>query len=559
MTPLRHDLTALFTHLDPRASVALHAGENVDGARLKRDVAERAAALSQQPERDWAIFHHHGYPALVSLLALWQTGKRAWLPGNNHPATATALSEYCPAFLGDWPASRELPDRGDDYLLIDTDPDVELVIFTSGSSGQPKPIIKPYRYLLNELATLEKAFGHLLGGSQIAGTVSHQHIYGLLFRLLWPLAAGRVTHSEAFQDPAGILRLAASQPLAWVASPAHLKRLRGDLPWQPAHPPTAIFSSGGTLPASSAEHVAHHAGVPVTAIYGSSETGGIGWRHQPDKGEIWKPLPGISLSETEAGIRLHSPHVDPNGVLLDDQLTLLEDQCFRLASRRDRIVKVEEKRISLATVEQALLSFPGVAEARALQPAGEQRLAAVLVLEDAQRQRLAEQGRREMITALRTHLADSLEALAIPRRWRFVAALPESSQGKIPLRELEALFTSSQDHLPEILQEHHETDKVSLTFRIKPSLPWFSGHFLQKGVLPGVVQIDWAEGFGRQYFPLPTCNYRLEAIKFNNLILPTQTLTLTLSWRMDTAKLAFSFQSDRGPHSSGRLAFEEPT
>ena len=119
---------------------------------------------------------------------------------------------------------------------------------------------------------------HRKGRRLFVGTVSHQHIYGLLFRLLWPLSAGRPLYSEAFQDPAGILRLAAQRPLVWVASPAHLKRLRDDLPWDAAKPPRAIFSSGGPLPADSASHLAAHAGVSATEVYGSSETGGIGWR-----------------------------------------------------------------------------------------------------------------------------------------------------------------------------------------------------------------------------------------------------------------------------------------
>ena len=557
MTSLTHDLTTLFHNLAPSASVAWHDGALVDGDRLRRDVAHRTSALRAHPARDWAVFYHHGYPALVTLLALWQAGKRAWLPGNNQPATGKALAAYCQAFAGDWPTPERL-DTADPAPLTETDADTELVIFTSGSSGAPKPIFKRYRQLLNELRTLETAFGAGLDNALFVGTVSHQHIYGLLFRLLWPLAAGRPLCSEAFQDPAGILRLAARGPLAWVASPAHLKRLRDDLPWDPAAPPRAIFSSGGPLPAASASHLAAHAGVPATEVYGASETGGIGWRRQPPDDGPWTLLPGLALARQADRTRLLSPHVDGGEVSLDDHLELLGERRFRLGGRRDRVVKVEEKRIALAQVEQALTGHPAVAEARVLQPPGEQRLGAVLVLTPAGARQLDDLGRAAITTALREHLAARLEPLAIPRRWRLVARLPETAQGKVPMAALEALFSSSRQQLPDIEESVKDDRGLTLTLRVDTRLPWFRGHFEAQGVLPGVVQIDWAEAFARRYFPLPAGPHHLEVIKFNNLILPGQELHLTLDWKPATGKLAFAFHSSRGPHSSGRLAFKEP-
>ncbi|PSD47026.1 hypothetical protein C7E25_24925, partial [Stenotrophomonas maltophilia] len=35
---------------------------------------------------------------------------------------------------------------------------------------------------------------------QVHGTVSHQHIYGLLFRVLWPLVAGRLIHPRRLRS-----------------------------------------------------------------------------------------------------------------------------------------------------------------------------------------------------------------------------------------------------------------------------------------------------------------------------------------------------------------------
>ena len=69
--------------------------------------------------------------------------------------------------------------------------DTRLVIHTSGSNGEPVAIPRRLAQLDAEVRALQQAFGAGLDEALVLGTVSHQHIYGLLFRVLWPLAAGR--------------------------------------------------------------------------------------------------------------------------------------------------------------------------------------------------------------------------------------------------------------------------------------------------------------------------------------------------------------------------------
>lgn len=65
--------------------------------------------------------------------------------------------------------------------------------------------------------------------------------------------------------------------------------------------------------------------------------------------------------------RLFSPLIaEDNGMLLDDILQFSEDGQFHLMGRRGRIVKIEEKRISLREVEQRLLALDGIREAAAV-------------------------------------------------------------------------------------------------------------------------------------------------------------------------------------------------
>src|SRR3546814_17943637 len=77
--------------------------------------------------------------------------------------------------------------------------DCEIQLHTSGTTGKPEAVIKPLRCLEAEVEVLEAVFG-ACGAQSVLATVPAFHIYGLLFRVLWPLSAGRLfeSHSVAF-------------------------------------------------------------------------------------------------------------------------------------------------------------------------------------------------------------------------------------------------------------------------------------------------------------------------------------------------------------------------
>ena len=101
--------------------------------------------------------------------------------------------------------------------------------------------------------------------------------------MLWPLSAGRCFHSQAYINPETLVNAIQHESAYWIASPAHLKRLDQQSPWDGIAELKAIFSSGGALPESAAQQILSGGGQAVIEVYGSSETGGIAWRRQDNR------------------------------------------------------------------------------------------------------------------------------------------------------------------------------------------------------------------------------------------------------------------------------------
>ncbi len=126
---------------------------------------------------------------------------------------------------------------------------------------------------------------------------------------------------------------------------------------------------------------------------------------------------------------------------------MVDERRFTLHGRADRIVKIEEKRISLDLIESRLVQSGLVAEARTLVVAGSRsRIAAFVVLSDAGRKALAEGGKLALNLRLRDWLADTVERVALPRSWRYPDALPVNAQGKTTQSALMALLDDPGTH-----------------------------------------------------------------------------------------------------------------
>lgn len=479
----------------------------LDWACFQRDVTalaktlfrvdnEVAAAASTAHAPRWLLFTENPYAFAVALTALAQTRRVAVLPPNAQSETLQELAAGCVGFLSDQtelsaalptldplaPGAAAAHEQATPFAARALDAnEILLELCTSGSTGKRKRVPKRVRQIDAELAILEKVFGpRLAADTQIFATASHQHLYGLLFRVLWPLVAGRPFRLESFLYPEEILpRMLQTASCALVSTPAHLKRLKdvSDLAALRAHC-RAIFSSGGPLAPETAAALTQALGTPPIEILGSTETGGVAWRAQSSASDslAWSTLPSVEiLRATDARLRVRSPFVsegldddapatgtdrEPSAhasldastqsdaklprasLTMGDCVELLADGKFLLQGRADRIVKIGEKRLALPEMEAQLLQNPLLQEVSLvpLERSGTTRVGAVAVLSEAGLTFLAQHGRRALAQNLTRDLQNRFDRIVLPRAWRYVARLPEDAQGKVTQSLLRAQF-----------------------------------------------------------------------------------------------------------------------
>ncbi|WP_323150816.1 AMP-binding protein [Pseudomonas glycinae] len=528
----------------------------LDHAQLREQALGLAAGLQARGVKRLAVHLEDAADLAVALLGAWRAGISVLLPSDLQAQTRQRWSSDVDLWLTDHSDDARLSDLLQPALPaaeLDLD-QCRLSLCTSGSSGEPKRIDKSLRQLANEVEALEQLWGADLGEACILGSVATQHIYGLLFRVLWPLCAGRPFLRKQLAFPEDLQRASREHPaFAWVASPALLKRMGDNLDWPALSAVRRVFSSGGALPADAAKSLHQRLGQWPTEILGSSETGGIAWR----QGEsLWQPFAGVELSQDSDGaLRIASPYLPAGHVEhTADAARIQADGRFELLGRLDRIVKLEEKRISLPMLEQALVAHDWVAEAR-LGVVQENRasLGALLVLSESGLFALREHGRRSLTETLRRHLGDHCEALALPRRWRLLRQMPLTSQGKLPQADVEALLLAPRPKAPEILEQAETEGEWNLQLSVPPDLAYFSGHFPKAPVLPGVVQVEWALNLGRQLLNLPGAFAGMEVLKFQQLVRPGDEIQLHLRFDPERGKLYFAYRNDTATCSSGRI------
>lgn len=440
--------------------------QGVNFSQWQRQVVAYRDFFTQQNQQRWLLFVEDSYQFSLLFFALIAAKKQLILPPNGQPLQVKQCMAHADIFIGDLDGeqvddnlgyarfdSQKLTDiaiSNDDDLSFDEHS--KITFFTSGSSGQAKAIDKSFAQLVTEVEQLEQTFTqHFADNCIVMATVSHQHIYGLLFKLLWPLWAGRDLYLKTFAYPEHLVHQIKQTPnanICLISSPAYYHRLLADNVLADIKSQLSVlFSSGGPLNAQAAIDLQQSLAITPIEVYGSTETGGIAWRQRQDiDDDIWQVFSSIQCQNDDSQQRLSilSPYVDlANWYQTDDRVELIDKQRFKLLGRADRIVKIEEKRCSLDEIGLRLVEHSFVKQAYVLVIGDTDKrriLAAVIELSKEGAEALSACAKFKFDRQLKAHLKQYFEAIVIPRKFRYMAQLPFNSQGKLNKKHLETLF-----------------------------------------------------------------------------------------------------------------------
>lgn len=421
---------------------------------LMQAINHATVNIEKQLSDCYAIYCEDTVNFTILFFSLLLSRKKCILLPNINPEFVDSIRNVVEILLLDHDAelawqARHLPTNNIDWQArIDQlhSSSEEICFFSSGSTGEPKLINKHISQLLAEVDVLEQ----LWGGNDsraitVISSVSHQHLYGLLFRCLWPLLTGRTLISEQIRYPEQLQAALQSYDfLMVISSPALLRRLPGMIDLN--HYDKSIFkvfSSGGSLTNESALTLENMINQSVVEVFGSTETGGFAWRTQSTPDETaWNLFPGVAIEQHKEALILHTPflrapyELDDKGIV-DDQGKL------QISGRRDTIVKIEEKRISLTELEKHILAIDEVKAVRVIALHRQRDFtAAVVVLSETGKQMLAKQGSREICRYCQSKLAEYFDLIVIPKKWRFVDELPINEVNKTSITALQKLFKS---------------------------------------------------------------------------------------------------------------------
>ncbi len=536
---------------------------------LRRDAAKIACCLQGQDANAVCLYSESAYDFTAGLLGAVYSLKRVILPPNNLPETLTSIAKRGALILSetenDLPSIHlrkvmDGPPRPFEFRSRDLS-NVTLDIQTSGSTGVPTFVPKTLHQLEAECASLERMWGKALGSSLVFAMVSHQHIYGLLFRVLWPLLAMRPFVAETIQYWEAYFEEERDRDHVLVSSPAHLSRFPPLSALDPLRPPKMLFSSGGPLTCDAAEKTKHSLGVAPCEVFGSTETGGIAWRVQKTPDTAWTAFDQVSISRAEDGtLAVRSPWLEKfEWQSTSDLISLLDETRFQFHGRADRIVKIEGKRVSLQQVETALLAEDSVHSAAVLMLKNAPcPLAAVLELSDKGRAMLETLGPFRLGRAFRRRLGTRLDSASLPKFWRFVDHIPENAQGKRRLLELQQLFaddeiTNPAPLHPTVLERRESENQVTLDLVAPANLFYFQGHFPKTPILPGVTQLHWAVLLAGEAFGRPMHVNEISRLKYKQVWRPEMKVTLHLVYRPEKKTVSFTYSAGELEFSSGTL------
>ena len=329
--------------------------------------------------------------------------------------------------------------------------DPALIVFTSGTTGDPRGVVHAYRYLFGQPIQAENWFGSRPGELAWCTTATGWSKSARnVFLAPWLTGAAAVIHDGRF-DPAERLDFVEALGVNVLCqAPTEYRMLAKRTTLRPLPALRRMVSAGEPLDPDTIAAFRAATGLEPADGYGQTETGQVTANLAGEavrQGSMGKPLPGLETRIVDGELQLRaassptffSRYLDgerfegewwPTG----DLVAADEDGYLFFEGRDDDIILSSGYRIGPTEVEAALLSHPAVADAAAVAAPDPERGAvvrAIVVLRDREPS-------EELVAELQEHCKAETAPYKFPRIVEFVAELPKTNSGKIKRAQLRA-------------------------------------------------------------------------------------------------------------------------
>jgi acetyl-CoA synthetase len=354
----------------------------------------------------------------------------------------------------------------DERLFEEADPappaelgpeDPALIVFTSGSSGEPKPIRHGARYLEGQSVQAEHWYGARPGDlcwctAATGWSLSARNA----FVAAWLRGAAALLHDARFDPDERLELLERERVNVLCMSPTEYRAIAKRAELRPLPDLRHAVAAGEPLNPGVVHTWGEATGVWVHDGYGQTETGHltgmpIGPPVRP--GSMGRPLPGFR-AWVDAGELVVDPATVPTFFVdgprdrpwrTGDRVREDEDGYLWFEGRTDDVIVSAGYRIGPFEVESALVSHPAVAEAAAVAAPDEVRgqvVRAVVVLRPG----------REPSDALAKEIQEHVKAATAPYKYPrlvdFASELPKTPSGKIKRAALRAERVERSEIVP---------------------------------------------------------------------------------------------------------------
>ena len=341
-----------------------------------------------------------------------------------------------------------------------------LIVYTSGTTGRPKGAVHTQANLLWNIQSAIAA-QDLTSRDHLLSVLPMFHVGGLCIQLLPVLAAGgTVTLHARFEAGQWLADVGSRRPTLSLLVPATLKAVLDHPHWAKTDLTSLRFvNTGSSTIAHALIEAVHARGVPVSQVYGATETGPVSIALRPQEAlahvgsagkpalhvevRLMKPDGGLARSGEVGEIQVRGlnvvarywhdieAHTFVDGWFRSGDLAYCDAEGFYwvVGRSRDLIISGGEN-IYPAELENILATCESVLEFSVLGEPDEhwgETVVAALVLRDGVRANASE------IMAL---FEGKLARYKHPRRIVFLEALPKTALGKVKKIELRALLRS---------------------------------------------------------------------------------------------------------------------